>query len=151
MALIEVWPGKSVRDRVYRGGHSSTSSFQVRSMWHRRAAAGDKFCTGGKESGEICDWTVSKTGVDVKTDLGLNHNEVTSKSQSGWCPRHGDSGGPVYTVNSDGTVAAKGIISSGSGGGTDHYAGSLDLHQCAIQFTDIYDAYQGFPGSLWLW
>jgi hypothetical protein len=71
---------------------------------------------------------------------------VTSKSKQGWCARHGDSGGPVYTVYSDGAVAAKGIISSGNGGGTDSYGGLFD--KCTMQYTDIYDAYYALPGSL---
>lgn len=146
MALIQVWDGRSSRAKIYRGGPSSSTSYPVRSMWHRRAQSGDQFCTGGVVSGELCGWTVDKVGADVKTNMGINHNQVTSKGKQGWCQKQGDSGGPVYTVNSDGSVAAKGMISSGGGGGSDGYGGYFD--QCTMQFTDIYDAYFGFPGVL---
>lgn len=54
----------------------------------------------------------------------------------------------MYTVNSDGSVAAKGILNGGAGGGSDYYAGALDRDKCMMHFTDILDAYSGFPGLL---
>jgi hypothetical protein len=66
----------------------------------------------------------------------------------GWCIKTGDSGGPTYTVRSDGYVVAKGIISGASGyGGSDAYAGATDT-PCRNIFTNIWSAYNGFPGDI---
>ncbi|WP_433830210.1 hypothetical protein ACQP2E_10255 [Actinoplanes sp. CA-015351] len=144
MAVVPATSGTAAR--IYRGNASSTTSAPVKSMWHRRSQAGDKFCTGGSFSGEICGWTVKSAGGNVKSSGYWTRGIVMSKNKTGWCTRGGDSGGPVYTVNSDGSVAAKGINDGGGGGGKDYYAGALD--QCHSFFTDIWDAYYGFPGRL---
>jgi streptogrisin C len=115
-------------------------------MWSRRAQSGDQYCTGGSFSGEICGWTVDAAGVDRYVSGKWKRSIVVSSSRQGWCIRSGESGGAVYTVNSNGSVAAKGIHSSSSGGGSDFYGGALD--PCEEQFTDIWDAYYGFPGTL---
>lgn len=147
MALITINSGKSSAGRVYRGAHNSITSAPVRSMWHRRSQAGDKFCTSASKSGEVCDWTVKDVGVNNRTSNGLwIRNIVTSKAKREACIRPGDSGGAIYTVNADGAVAAKGIINAGSGGGSDYRGGFLD--PCYSGFTDIWDAYSGFPGYL---
>jgi hypothetical protein len=43
-------------------------------------------------------------------------------------------------------VLAQGILDGASGGGSDYYGGYLD--KCRVLFTDIWDAYYGFPGVL---
>jgi hypothetical protein len=47
---------------------------------------------------------------------------------------------------SDDTVQAMGILSGSGGGGSDYYGGLTD--KCIMWYTDIYDAYLGFPGVL---
>jgi hypothetical protein len=146
MALIQVTSRKTSSPLAYRGAYDSTSNAYVDSMWSRRAQHGDKYCTGGSFSGEQCDWTVDEVGVDRKISGKWKRNIVTSGGRQGWCNRPGDSGGAVYTVSSNGKIVAKGILNSGGGGGSDYYGGFLD--QCTNVFTDIWDAYLGFPGYL---
>jgi len=147
IALITVSSTRSSTGRIYRGGATSTTSAPVGSMWSRRAQAGDRYCTGGSRSGEICGWTVDRARVDHRYSTGeVVRNAVVSSKRKGWCVRPGDSGAPIYTVGSNGRVAAKGIHSGGGGGGSDYYGGLFD--QCYEVFTDIYEAYYGFPGVL---
>lgn len=121
IALATVYSGKSSAGRMYRGGSTSTTSAAVGQMWSRRAQAGDSYCTGGSRSGEICGWTVSAASVNHKYSNGeVVRNAVVSSSRQGWCVRPGDSGGPIYTVRSDGKAAAKGVHSGGGGGGSDY-------------------------------
>ncbi|MDR1806826.1 MAG: S1 family peptidase [Propionibacteriaceae bacterium] len=109
-------------------------------MWYRSPSSGDQFCTGGARSGELCGWTVDQSNVNVTYDDGTVVQKITigTKGTSGGGVIAGDSGGPVYTVRSDGKVAAKGII-SGSGSSWGAYK---------VYFTDIWDAYYGLPGYL---
>ena len=145
-AIIQVYSGKSSSATIYRGAYNSSSSSTVLGMWSRRAQSGDQYCTGGSYSGEICGWTVDKTGVNVSYTTGeIARNMVTSKNKQGWCMRSGDSGGSVFTSTSSG-VYAKGVHSGAVGGGSDSYGGLLD--QCHEIFTDIWDIYYGLPGSL---
>lgn len=146
MALIQVNSDKSSSPFIYRGGYDGTSSGRVTGMMSARSKSGDKYCTGGSYSGEICGWTVDAAGVDRKISDKWKRNIVVSKNRQGWCTRPGDSGGSVYIVNSSGTIQAKGINNSGGGGGSDYYGGALD--PCHQQFTDIWDAYYGFPGTI---
>ena len=146
MALTTITAAKTSTPRIYQGAASSTTSRSVRGMFSRRAQKGDQFCTGGSYSGEVCGWTVDAAGVTMKVSGKWKRNVVRSTARQGWCIRPGDSGGPVYIVNADGSVSAMGIINSGGGGGSDFYGGALD--KCSMQFTDIWEAYSGFPGLL---
>ncbi|WP_204301669.1 trypsin-like serine protease [Actinoplanes campanulatus] len=155
MALIELPYNNASRAGIYRGSATSTYVAPVSAMWHRTPSSGDKYCTSGavsgQKNGEICGWTVKEHVDNLKIASGeWVRNIYYSKTKSGWCLRPGDSGGPVYTVKSDGTVVAKGIINGGSNGGGDYYAGALDppKYRCTMYFTAIQDAYYGFPGIL---
>lgn len=125
-------------------------------MMSRSSQSGDQFCSGGSSRkadgsagpGEICGWTVDVVGVNYQIAAGQWwRNIVRSKGKSGWCTRPGDSGAPVYIVSGS-SVYAKGILDWGGGGGSDCYAGALDPDQCRVDFTDIYQAYVGFPGYI---
>jgi hypothetical protein len=72
--------------------------------------------------------------------------QVVAKRTSGSCTISGDSGGPVYTVDSSGRAIAKGTLSGGGGGGTDNSGGLLD--PCSLIFTDIGLANSAFPGTV---
>lgn len=149
VALIRITSGRSSSPYMYRGGYNSSSYATVAEMWSRSPASGDQYCTGGKNSGEVCGWVVQWSAAGNYTyDGGEVARRVWRGDKHGWCIRPGDSGGPVYTVRSDGKIAAKGIISGASGfGGTDYYSGALDP-ACRNVFTDIWDAYYGLPGVL---
>jgi hypothetical protein len=146
LALIQVEPGKTAPGRVFRGGVGSSSSAAVKEMWARAAKVGDTYCTGGFRTGELCGWKVVKTRANVKYTGNKWVRNITEGRKQGECTSPGDSGGPIYTVRSDGGVSAKGIHSGGGGGGADHWGGALD--PCAEYFTDIREAYDGFPGIL---
>lgn len=147
IALITLNSSRTSTYRMYRGASGSSSSAVVSEMWSRAAQPGDQYCTGGSVSGEICGWTVDAADVNHEYSNGeVVRSAVESTHRTGWCVRPGDSGGRVYTVKADGTIAAKGIHSGGGGGGSDYYDGAND--KCFEVFTDIYDAYAAFPGVL---
>lgn len=97
----------------------------------RRPARGDKYCVGGHVTGEKCNYTVYATGYTFEhSDGEIARNVVRSYYRGdGGCTQGGDSGGPVYTVRSDGEVAAKGI----------HHGSSKSWYWgCMNVFTDRY-------------
>jgi streptogrisin C len=146
LALIQIASNKSSNGRIYRGGAGSNSSAPVKEMWSRMAATGDQYCTGGYRTGELCGWSVTRVRFDHRYSNGEVVRNANRGSKQGQCNLGGDSGGPVYTVRSDGGIAAKGIHSGGGGGGSDNWGGALD--PCFEIFTDIWDAYYAFPGVL---
>jgi hypothetical protein len=147
VALIQMNSGRSAGTSIYVGPAGSGQSRTVREMWSRSPQHGDHYCTSGIASGELCGWVVDFVGVNVRVEfLGGWARHVTIGSKLGWCARPGDSGAPVYTIRSDGGVAAKGILSGGSGGGSDYYGGAADF--CLTSFTDIWDPYHALPGVL---
>lgn len=145
IALIRMYNANSSEPKMYRGGAGSGTFATVTQMWTRQALAGDSYCTGGYVSGELCGWQVVQTGINYQYGSGAWARNVVTGGKQGWCTRPGDSGGPIYTVGPTG-VSAKGIHSGGGGGGGDYYGGLTD--PCVEVFTDIYQAYYGFPGVL---
>lgn len=84
-------------------------------------SVGDKVCTSGSYSGEICGLTIMNTNASwrvaysdgtVATVTGLQIKNPKGTNAAG----QGDSGGPVYSYVNAGLVAARGIISSGVNG-----------------------------------
>jgi hypothetical protein len=147
ISLIRVVSGKASAGRIFVGGPTSGWVRLVAGMWSRRAYVNDMFCTGGQLTGELCGWKVTATRKEtVYKDTGERVRYVVVGQKQGTCLRKGDSGGPVYTVNSAGKVVAKGLISGGGGGGSDNWGGAFD--PCYVFFTDIWDAYYGLPGYL---
>ncbi|MCF2525898.1 S1 family peptidase [Yinghuangia soli] len=146
LSLIKLDAGLTSAATMYVGGVTSTSARPVGAMWSRRSAVGDKYCTGGASTGEHCGWTVTAVGITVKYDSGTIVRNTVKGMKLGQCLIGGDSGGPVYTVNSVGKVVAKGVTSGGGGGGSDDWGGAWD--RCEGYFTDIWDAYYGLPGYL---
>ncbi|MEU6524215.1 DNRLRE domain-containing protein [Streptomyces sp. NPDC046924] len=147
LALYRINSGLSATPRIYKGGQKSTSSRAVRDYWRRWAQRGDKLCTGGMMTGEKCGWKVTATQATVKYSTGLvAKNMVVAEKDSGACTTGGDSGGPTYTVDSNGRAIAKGIISGGGGGGSDNSGGFFD--PCRLYFTDIGLANSALPGTV---
>ncbi|WP_143675147.1 hypothetical protein [Streptomyces sp. JV178] len=106
---------------VLRQRPCKTSSFSraVRDYWRRWAQEDDKVRTGGMMTGGKCGWTVVETQANIDYDSDATaKNMVVARKTSGSCTVKGDSGGPVYTVNSSDAATAKGIISGGGGGAT---------------------------------
>jgi hypothetical protein len=149
VSLAQVTSGKTSGYSIYRGPAGSTSSGTVKEMWSRSPAYGDQYCTGGYRTGEMCGWSVNGYNANIKYDKdGPNvwaRNMIAGVKQ-GQCNIGGDSGGPVYTVRSDGGIAAKGIHSGSGGGGSDNWGGAFD--PCYEYFTDIRVAWLYFPGGL---
>lgn len=146
LALVEMPSGRSSGTRIYRGGVGSSSSGAIDSMWSRAPQNGDQYCTGGRTTGEQCGWVVVNVRINHTNSNGEVLRNVSQGRKQGQCTMGGDSGGPTYTVLSNGSVVAKGIHSGTSGGGGDNWGGALD--PCYERFTDIWDAYNGFPGFL---
>lgn len=146
IALIAIEAGDQAGYSMYRGGPTSNTSTMVREMWSRRAQMYDKHCLGGATTGERCGWSVYSVGVAHKYNSGEIVRPSIESQNTGTCSGPGDSGGPHFTVRPDGYIAAKGIHSGGGGGGGDNYGGAFDL--CFVVWTDIWDAWVAFPGSL---
>jgi hypothetical protein len=124
---------------IYRGGPDSNSFSRVRQMAPRRAARGNRVCSGGHVSGEVCDWIVVVGAHNHRYANGALARNVIRAERVGGCTRNGDSGGPIYYFDSGGRLVARGIL---SGGGTTRSG------KCFLIFTDIWEAYYGFPGYL---
>ena len=114
-------------------------------MWTTVPVAGEQYCTGGSNTYAICGWSVNSVRINWQYGNGEWALNVTKGlKSSGTSINGGDSGGPVYTVNDTGTIAAKGIIS----GGTTGPSSCSIFSQCVQIFTDILLPYYGFPGWL---
>jgi hypothetical protein len=149
VALIAIDNGKYAGYSIYTGSPASATGKPVREMWSRSPQYLDQYCTGGYVTGELCNWVVDFIGVNVQyTADGPNvwARHVTRGTKEGQCTKKGDSGGPVYTVRSDGGIAAKGVHSGWGGGGGDWWGGPLD--PCFEYFTDIWDPFLALPGRL---
>ncbi|MDX3704599.1 DNRLRE domain-containing protein [Streptomyces europaeiscabiei] len=147
LALYRINSDSSASARIYKGGKTSESSRPVKDYWRRWAQEDDKVCTGGMMTGEKCGWEVTDTQVTFDYSGGTTaRNMVVAKKTSGSCTTNGDSGGPVYTIDSSGRAYAKGIISGGGGGGSDKSGGLFD--PCWLYFTDIGLANSAFPGTV---
>jgi len=150
LALVRLGAQKSSTNRIYRGGAGSTSGATVAGKWSRSPVRTDQYCTGGRVSGEQCGWrvVVDAPGLYYYNGSGETARKVWRGTKRGHCIQGGDSGGPVYTVNSNGSVAAKGIISGVTGfGGGDSFAGATGS-PCVNVFTDVWDAYYSMPGDI---
>ena len=139
LSLIEFNTGKLSDAYMYRGGSTSYNYAPVREMWYRSPVNGDLYCVGGAIGGEICNFAVTGTGIDIQYWWTWEWaRNVTRGERDSVCTQPGDSGGPVYTQRPDGGIAAKGINSGG---------GFIGNH-CWNYFTDIWLAYYGLPGVL---
>ncbi|MEV7233318.1 DNRLRE domain-containing protein [Streptomyces sp. NPDC051020] len=147
LSLYRVNSDSAATPRIYKGGKTSSSSRLVHGYWKRWAQSGDKVCTGGMMTGEMCGWKVTATQATIHYSGGTTaKNMVVAKKTSGSCSIKGDSGAPVYTVDSSGQAYAKGILSGGGGGGSDNSGGFFD--PCWLYFTDIGLANSAFPGTV---
>ncbi|MBT2401327.1 S1 family peptidase [Streptomyces sp. ISL-100] len=147
LSLDRVEGPSSASARIYKGGKRSTMSRPVHDIWWRSVQSGDQLCTGGMMTGERCGWKVTGTKATVKYTSGaIARNVVTAEKTSSACVQKGDSGGPTYTVDGSGRAYAKGIISGGSGGGSDNSGGYLD--PCHLIFTDTRLAHNALPGTV---
>ncbi|MEV0590661.1 DNRLRE domain-containing protein [Nonomuraea cavernae] len=124
---------------IFIGGPTSREKRPVKRSWQRRSAPGDLFCVGGRYYGQHCSWKVVEGNDYFKTDGGLLDNAIPATHASE-CLREegGDSGGPIYTFQSDGSVVAKGITSSGTS----------TLLDCYVAFTDITTVRQSYGGDV---
>ena len=92
----------------------------------------------------MCGWVIYRVNFDQSYGSEGVARHISSAKKQGNCLIEGDSGSPLYTVNSSG-VYVRGILSGGSGGGSDNYGGALD--PCWTYYGALYDAYLEFPGG----
>lgn len=138
VSTIKMSSGKASSHRVYRGGPTSSQSRAVTDKWRNRSGNGDRYCVSGQKTGEMCGWKVISTHVTVRFGSKVLRN-ATEGHRDGACTRGGDSGAPIYTIRSDGGVAAKGVLS----GGSTNTSGS-----CWDYFTDTSLAEKALAGVL---
>ncbi|MDX3615694.1 DNRLRE domain-containing protein [Streptomyces europaeiscabiei] len=152
LSLIRIYENKyNVSARIYKKGSTLR---RVENRWTTRSKKAEQFCTGGARSSEVCGWKVTETKKRWKYGNGdVAQNMTVAEKNSGACIIGGDSGGPVYTVKSNGYVYAKGIISgSGCVSLTDdgECSDSWD-GKCRVFFTDISLAEKALPGGVKKW
>ncbi|GAA0922714.1 hypothetical protein [Nonomuraea longicatena] len=147
VSLIKIFDGSSSWSRVYVGNKNSDKYRQTAGKLPRRAQHGDKFCTGGAFSGELCGWKVNGLRITLEYNGGKRKMKYAARgTKEGKCSMKGDSGAPVYSVNNQGKIVPRGVLHGGSGGGSDGIGGDND--PCIVYFTDIDDAHIGLPGTL---
>jgi len=142
LAMVQMTGGAGMVAKMYRGGPTSSQVSIVSEMWNRPSSIGDQFCTGGAVSGEICGWTVEEIHTDISYGSEGYVRHATKAYKIGDGTIGGDSGGPVYTVRSDGNIVAKGIIS-----GKQIYNDPV-TNKAHMYFTDIWQAFDAFSGGL---
>ncbi|MFF1613424.1 hypothetical protein ACFVYA_37125 [Amycolatopsis sp. NPDC058278] len=145
-ALIEMWGANDTIGKLYTGNRTSNSSRDVARS--ELAYKGKKYCTGGKNKGVICNWKIDRTALTTRYRDGSVARNMFRGKKKGWCLWAGDSGGPVYTTQSNGKIVAKGLISGAAGGGGDHFAGRFDGDPCIGWFSEIVRAEKAFPGAI---
>lgn len=141
ISLIRMAGSSDSWARMWRGGVNSTKYNTVKDAWVRIAERGDRYCVGGASTGENCGYTVIRGGPynhrysngTVVRPAVLGRNYDTSK-----CTASGDSGGPIFTIRSDGYIQAKGV----------HSGGTAAASYCVNVFTDIYHPITAWPGTV---
>lgn len=136
LGLAQIPAGAAASDaRVYVYGPNSSDWRNVITRYDRKSIKGDRYCTSGARTGELCGWTAQEASYDVKYVSGEVARNVTRGTKSGTCTNSGDSGGAVYYTDSNGQVHAKGVHSGGGG-------------SCTEFFTEITDAVNALPGDI---
>lgn len=136
LAIIKMEAGKASTTLIYRGGPNSNSYGTVTDKWGP-SGPGDRHCVGGRVTGEMCGFKVVASNITVKYNDGTTLKAANKSLRNGKCTSRGDSGGPVYTIRSNGSIAAKGIHSGSSRSGS-----------CREYFTDTYLAEKALAGVL---
>ncbi|MET3207025.1 hypothetical protein ABIB17_003961 [Arthrobacter sp. UYEF6] len=104
LSLIRLNGGLQSGTNIYVGGPGSGNALTVREMWSRSPQVGDQYCTGGAYSGELCGWVTQAARGNFTYSGGTVARNVSWGTKGGSCTAAGDSGGPVYTVRSDGGI-----------------------------------------------
>lgn len=138
LSTIKMSSGNASTYRVYRGGPDSERSRAVTDKWRNRSGHGDRYCVSGQKTGEMCGWRVTATYVTARLSGKLIRN-ATEGRRTGKCTKKGDSGAPIYTIRSDGSAAAKGVLSGGN---------TITSGNCRDYFTDTSLAEKAFAGVL---
>lgn len=135
IALVKLNAGYGAGVSMYTGSRYSSQSRVIGPVWSRAPKRGDRLCSGGQRTGEQCRWMVTAVSVDIRYVDGELIRNATWATKGGTCLVGGDSGGPVYTVRSNGRVAPRGIISGGN-------------EDCGMAFSDIRVAEKSLPGAV---
>jgi hypothetical protein len=145
VGLVEMWGANKSIGKIYTGNRTSSKTRDVARS--ELAFEGKSYCTGGRNRGALCGWKIKKVAKNHKYEDGAVLRNAFYGEKKGWCLWGGDSGGPVYTTQSNGKIVAKGIISGGGGGGSDYYAGHSDS-PCRAWFSEVKRAEKAFPGAI---
>ena len=136
-----------VEPYVFRGNAGgSTTKANVYGWNNNTPVPGDQLCTDGRQTGEMCGWVIYRANFDENYTKGVTGwaRHISSAQKQGPCLIVGDSGSPLYTVNSSG-VYARGILSGLGGGGSDNFGGATD--PCWVYYGSLNDAYLQLPGA----
>lgn len=138
VSLVQLFYSYQAGYSIYVGGPRSTVSRTIGGVASKRAKKGDKVCAGGSVTGELCGWKVTDGSTDVRYRDGTLARNVVYATKTETCAAMGDSGGPIYTVRSNGMVTARGVLSGGGRSGS----------KCSLIFSDIRVAEKSFPGGV---
>jgi hypothetical protein len=111
--IIDTQPNGGSGAGIYtKGTPSGYSAARVTGWGVNRV--GDFVCTSGAFSGELCDIEITDVHAEVPTSAGTfvemaEGEQIQLKSAAG----QGDSGGPVFSWDTDDTVTARGLVAAG--------------------------------------
>ncbi len=97
----------------YEGGGIGETIRPVRGSY--TSSVGNSLCASGAFSGAVCLLKVVNTNVTIKTRNGPTYyNEIeVEQVNHAEGPGEGDSGGPVFSIRSDGWASARALVSAG--------------------------------------
>ncbi len=127
-----VYPVGSVQGRTWLGPDSYNSISKPFSR-AETALVGDRICNGGVVSGMVCDSEVVLAKTAWGGDTGRfgyqeSYGPEAHQVNGQVAVRSGDSGGPVFSHQPDGTVALHGVVSHG-GGSVIRFTNALQILQ----------------------
>ncbi|MEV5592658.1 hypothetical protein [Streptomyces sp. NPDC052496] len=117
-ALIATHHGGQHNFTVWAGQPIYRQTQQLRQVKDaRHSVVGEYLCASGSLSGEICGLKVVEPKQFERIESNRDLAEVYLLKQTEKRPTamKGDSGGPIFSYNVDGSVVARGLISAGQG------------------------------------
>lgn len=112
-AVIQMASGQYTSRHIWTGGPLETS-YSLGVSGYAANFTDQRVCTSGASTGLHCGLVITHDEASNWTADGVWHFPMIVAQRAGVAVGSGDSGGPVFEMKSDGTILARGIISSGN-------------------------------------
>lgn len=129
---------------IFIGPVDSSTKRGVAGKYSRRPQVGEQYCVGGYRTGQTCGWKVTHFFGTQEVGNEKLHN-IWEGERTGACAARGDSGGPVYTIRTDGLITGKGITSYSNH--EEPTSGNF-VFPCRHGFTDLQSVVNAFGGDI---